>query len=219
MSAGTWLRARTVWLPTWRLWLLLLLLAVLTTGWVMTHVHGWLAVSRPVEDAKYVVVEGWTPDYVARQALDWSKQHGVKLIFTTGILFDKGAFLSNYPTYAEMCADTLKHFGADPAMVKTAPAPETKMGRTRAMAQKLKEKLDAEAIPAGERKINIFTSGPHAFRSWMNFKRALGPGWQVGIVSVPMEGYDAAKWWQYSEGVKNVVEESMGTLFQAVVSK
>lgn len=216
MSPGTWFRPRTLWLPTWRTWLVLLLIVLVGGSWVGTHLHGWLSVSDPIEEAKYVVVEGWVPDSVVHEALVWSKQHGVKLIFTTGIPLDQGQFLSGYPTYAEICAETLKKMGADPAKIRPAPAAKVKTERTRAMAMGLKQALEAEPIPVDDRKINLFTSGTHAFRSHMHFQRVLGRDWQVGVISVPAYGYPASSWWRYSQGVKNVMEEVVGIAFQSL---
>jgi len=216
MSTGRWFRPRTIWLPTWRVWLVLGLIVVLGESWVATRLHGWLAVSAPIEGAPYVVVEGWVPDVVARQALDWSNCHGVKLIFTTGIPLEKGQFLFNYPSHAEICAETLIGMGADPLKVRPAPAAKVGVERTRAMALVLKKALDAEQIPAAERQINLFTSGTHAFRSRMHFQRVLGKDWQVGVVSVPSEGYPADAWWRYSEGVKSVIDEVIGIAVQGL---
>ncbi len=216
MSTGRWFRPRTIWLPTWRVWLPLLLGTILAGGWVVTNVHAWLSVTAPVEDAKYVVIEGWVPDNVVREALDWSNKHGVKRIFTTGVPMDKGEYLSAYPTYAEMCASTLKRMGADSSKIQPAPAAAVKVERTRAMAMGLKQALDMEQIPAADRKINLFTSGTHAFRSRMHFRRALGPEWQVGVVSVPSPGYPPADWWHYSEGVKGVIDEGVGIAVQCL---
>ena len=211
-----WFRPRTLCLPTWRTWLLLCLTVLPAALWAAGQLHPWLSVTDPVADARYVVVEGWVPDRVVQQALDWARKHDAKLIFTTGIPFDQGSYLSNYPTFAEMCADTLKRMGADPAKVKPAPAVKVNLERTRAMATGLKQTLDTMTIPPGERKLNLFTHGTHAFRSRMLFQRALGPSWQVGVVSVAPAGYMPGAWWHYSEGIKSVIEELIAIVGQSM---
>ena len=215
-SPGRWFRPRTISLPTWRTWLLLSLTVLPCTLWVLVHLHPWLSVTDPVEDAPYMVVEGWVGDSVVRQAYDWSKAHPVKMIFTTGIPMEQGGLLANYPTYAEMCAATLVKLGTDPAMVKPAPALKVNLERTRAMAAGLKMAVDAMSIPAGERRLNIFTNGTHAYRSRMLFQRVLGPEWQVGVVSVKPPGYMPGAWWKYSEGVKSVIEEVIAIVGQSL---
>jgi hypothetical protein len=109
--------------------------------------------------------------------------------------------------------------GVDPSKIKPAPARTVNTERTRAMARALREVLDAENIPEAQRRINLFTSGVHARRSWMHFKNELGPTWQVGIVSVPNTNYPASEWWRYSEGVKAVIEELVGIVVQTLGAK
>ena len=213
---GRWFRPRTVSLPTWRTWLLLCLTVLPTALWTASQLHPWLSVTDPIPDARYVVVEGWVPDKVVHQALDWAQKHDAKLIFTTGIPFDQGRYLSNYPTFAEMCADSLKSMGADPAKVKPAPALKVNLERTRAMATGLKQTLDTMVIPPDERKLNLFTNGTHAFRSRMLFQRVLGPSWKVGVVSVTPAGYMPGAWWHYSEGIKSVIEELIAIVGQSM---
>ena len=137
-------------------------------------------------------------------------------IAVTGIPFDQGRYLSNYPTFAEMCADSLKSMGADPAKVKPAPALKVNLERTRAMATGLKQTLDTMVIPPDERKLNLFTNGTHAFRSRMLFQRVLGPSWKVGVVSVTPAGYMPGAWWHYSEGIKSVIEELIAIVGQSM---
>ena len=211
---GRWFRPRTLWFPTWRTLLLLCSTVLPTMLWAVSQLHPWLSMTVPVADAKYAVVEGWVPDRVVGEALVWAKTHETRMFFTTGIPLEQGKFLSNYPTFAEICADTLKRMGADPVKVKPAPAMKVDLERTRAMATGLKQVLDGMNIPPGERKINLFTSGPHAFRSRMHFQSVLGPEWQVGVISVPPVGYVPGSWWKYSEGVKGVIEEVVAILGQ-----
>ena len=206
-NRGRWFRQHTVSLPTWRAWLLLCLTVLPAGLWCLSHLHGWRSVSAPVSDAPYVVVEGWVGDTVVRQAYEWSKTHPVKMILTTGIPMEQGGVLATYPTYAEMCAATLVKLGADPAKVKPAPALKVNLERPTAMAVGLRHAVEELHVPAGDRKLNLFPNGTHAFRSRMLFQRALGPEWQVGVVSVPPPGYMPGAWWKYSEGIKSVLEE------------
>ena len=215
-SPRRWFRPHTLWLPTWRTTLLASVTVLPCLLWVLAQLYPWLSVTAPIEDAKYAVVEGWASDFVVAEAVAWTKKHEVKMIFTTGIPGDMGMYLVKYPTYAEMCADTLRHMGADPAKVTPAPGQNVDRERTRAMAMGLKHALDASQIPAGERKINLFTAGAHAYRSRMHFRRVLGPEWQVGVISVAPVDYFPGGWWNYSEGVKSVIEEIVGIIGQSI---
>lgn len=213
---GRWFRPRTLWLPTWRLWLPVCVIVLPALLWAASQSHRWLSVTDPVPEARYVVVEGWVSDAVVQKAYDWSRAHDTTRIFTTGIPPDQGRLFTSYPTYAEICAQTLKQMGADPARVTPAPALRVNLERTRAMATGLKQVLDKMDIPAGDKKLNLFTNGTHAFRSRLLFQRVLGPEWKVGVVSVKPEGYMPGAWWHYSEGVKSVIEELIAITGQAL---
>ncbi len=209
-----WIRRRSLPLPTWRTWLVLLTGATLLAWWLVPRVHGWLAVVDPVENAPYLIVEGWVPDYVIEEAIEYTKATPVKRIFTTGVPLDAGNFLSEYRDYAHLCAASMAKMGVDPQLICPAPALEVKTERTRAMAAALKKILDAENIPAADRRINIYSLGPHGRRSRSLFQSVLGPDWQVGIVSVPSSDYDESKWYRQSAGVKTVLNEFIALTVQ-----
>ncbi len=204
---GRWWRKRALWCPTWRIWLagvMLLFGAVyVTRAWL----HDWLAVREPVSTARYVVIEGWAPDYVVEEARVWAEAHETRLVFTTGIPLDRGALLSDYKTYAQAAAVTLAKLGYEPGKICPVPAVEIKTERTRAMAEALKQELSAQNVAPEDKKLNIFTLGTHGRRSRRIFQSVLGPEWQIGIVSVPSRNYDAAVWYRQSDGAKTVVNE------------
>jgi len=54
---------------------------------------------------------------------------------------------------------------------------------------------------------NLVSLGPHARRSRLLFAKALGPGYDVGVLSVPDPRYDAAAWWTSSAGFRLVTGE------------
>lgn len=216
MWHGPWLRERTLRLPTWRAWLVIILVGGSSLLWTSLQLHAWLSVHDPVEDAEYVVIEGWVPDTVVWRAVQWAKEHKTKRIYTTGVPIDRSMFTNTEIHYSDICALSAKRMGADPALLRPAPAPEVRRERTRAMAMGLKNALDADAIPAEARKVNVFTLGAHAWRSRYHIQRALGPGWKVGMISVPSTGYSPASWWKSSEGVKTVISELIAIVTQSL---
>ena len=70
-----WFRRRSLPLPTWRTWFVLVTAAALLAWWLVPRMHGWLAVVEPVEDAPYLIVEGWVPDYVMEEAIEYTMLH------------------------------------------------------------------------------------------------------------------------------------------------
>ena len=209
-----WFRRRSLPLPTWRTWFILLTGTALLAWWFVPRIHGWLAVVDPVEEAPYLIVEGWVPDYVMEEAIEYTRAIPVKRIFTTGVPLDAGTFLSEFRDFAHLSAASLAKMGMDPQLICPAPAMEVKTERTRAMAAALKKILDGENIPAADRRINLYTLGTHARRSHRIFQDTLGPDWKVGVVSVPSDEYDAGKWYRQSAGAKTVISELIALTMQ-----
>jgi hypothetical protein len=60
---------------------------------------------------------------------------------------------------------------------------------------------------------NIATVGPHARRSWLLFRRAFGGTVELGIVALKDPMYDPQHWWRTSEGVREVLGESIAYVY------
>jgi hypothetical protein len=202
-------------MPTWRTWFVLLTSGALLAWWLVPKLHGWLAVVEPVEKAPYLIVEGWVPDYVLEEVLDYTREVPVKRIFTTGVPLDSGTFLSEYSNYSQLCAESLAKMGIAKPLICQAPAVASRTERTRAMATALKVILDAENIPAADRRINLFTLGTHGRRSRRIFQDVLGTDWKVGVISVPSHDYDATRWYRQSAGAKTVIDELVALTVQS----
>ncbi len=200
-----WFRLRR--LPTWRIWLPLVALLLLLGAWLGPKVYGWLAITERVAGARYVVVEGWVPDYAVLAAEREFDDLDAKLILTTGIPLDTGSTLIESKDYATVAASTLAKFGMNPKSIYPVPAPAVARDRTAAMAAALKQALDGLNVPAADRKIQLVTFATHARRSRKIFQRELGPDWQVGVVSIADPNYPAEQWYRYSAGAKSVIDE------------
>lgn len=211
-----WFRRRSLPLPTWRTWIVILSAFALLAWIQLPRLHDWLAVVEPVEMAPYLIVEGWAPDYVLEEAADRPKDTAVKRIFTTGVPLDRGTFLSEFRDFAHVSAASLAKMGVDPQLICPAPAMEVKTERTRAMAAALKKILDGENIPAADRRINLYTLGTHGRRSRHIFQETLGSDWKVGVISVPSIDYDASKWYRQSAGAKTVINELIALSVQTI---
>ncbi len=204
---GFWFRRRAMIWPTWRFWLCAFLTLVtlgLTAG---RQLHSWLAVTDPVPDARYLIVEGWVPDDVLNATVVIADDSNATRVFTTGIPVERGSYLVPWKTHAEVAAQTLARLGMDPQRICPVPCAEVKTERTRAMAMALKAVLDAEPVPDTGRRINLVTRGTHARRSRAIFQDVLGPAWQVGVFSIAPVSYDPARWYRQSEGAKGVINE------------
>lgn len=208
------LRRRQVWLPTWRGWLLVLVL-VFSAGYGGLHgIHPFLASNRPVA-SEILVVEGWVPDYALKRGLDLSVEGKYTLLLLAGGTVRGEVNPEPGDTYAHMAMKRLKRIGGDLPHVRMVPSPELlsqpERDRTYASAVAVREWLKEQKVTV--RSINVLTKGPHARRSRLLFEKAFGPGVEVGVIAIPDREYDPSAWWRYSEGVKEVLSEGAAYLY------
>jgi len=208
------LRRRQLVVPTWRGWLVFLLLAGVCGVLIGRKTYSFLAVtdSKP---GGYLVVEGWAPDYVLQQAIGEFNHQTYQKLFTIGGPIEHGAPLSEFKTYAEMAAATLAKMGADTNRLQAAPAPLVRQDRTYAAAVALKKWLIEHNLPATN--INVLSVGPHGRRSRLMFEKAFGKDAEVGIISVAPFEYNQSDWWRSSPGVRGVTSEFLAYLYARII--
>jgi hypothetical protein len=192
--------------PTWQGWLVLLLVIGCVGILAVLEIHPFLAVNEPLPGG-YLVVEGWAPDYALQQAMaEFNRNHYQKLMTTGGPLL-WGAPLSQYKTYAEGAAATLVKLGLNTNSVQAVPSKLVIQDRTYAAAISLRNWFRAHDLTGT--KIHLMTEGPHARRSRLLFRKALGKEVAVGITAIPPRDYDPQHWWRSSAGARTVIGESI----------
>lgn len=204
------LQRRSIILPTWRGWVLLLLVFAVVTGITVRGLHAFLAVNAPIHDG-LLVVEGWTPDYGLSVAIEEFKRDHYDKIYVTGGPIEYGTYLSGYKTYADMGAATLTKLGLDSNVIQAVPAPKVRQDRTYTAAVALKNWWKAHGIKP--ERIHLISDGPHCRRSRLLYQKAMGRDVYIGVTSVPSNEYDEGRWWHYSSGVRNVIGEGLAYLY------
>lgn len=205
-AGGRFFRRRTVWLPTWQGWLVVLLL-VAGAGLAATLLaYPFFAVNDRAS-SRIMVVEGWVPDYAMQQVVEVYKKGDLDKVYVTGVPLDYGAPLSEQGTYAEVGAEVLIKLGLPKEVVQAVPAPRVRQDRTYASAVSLARYLREAGIQV--RSFNLVSMGPHARRSRLLFQKAFGPGVAIGVVSVPHADFDPARWYVSSAGVRSVINEAI----------
>lgn len=204
-SPGKWLRYRR-W-PTWRLFLLLLLVVGGTLAYLAANLHSWLSLHAPLEKPKYYVAEGWLPDYAVGEAGRLFTEDKSNLILTSGGPLDRGSMLSKYKDYANVAASTLAISGISPGRILPTPCDKPLRERTRVMAEAVKAQLDGLNIPPEDKTLNLVSLGVHSRRSCAVYRDVLGPEWKVGVCCVPDQDYDVAQWYKTSSGVRSSLTE------------
>ncbi len=195
---------RQVWLPTWRGWLVLVLLAIFSCGVFIRGIHSFLAVNAPV-DAEVLVVEAWVPNYALKVGMDRAAGRDCRFLLLAGGTVKGEVKTEAGDTYARMAEVRLKHLGGSTKRVRLVESGGPTRDRTYSSAVAVRDWLTANGVETS--KMDVLTVGPHARRSRLLYQQAMGPVVKVGIISVPNREYDAGHWWRYSEGVKEVLSE------------
>jgi uncharacterized SAM-binding protein YcdF (DUF218 family) len=173
-------------------------------------IHPFLAVTAPVQ-ARILVVEGWLPDYAVAEALREFQRHPYDRIYTTGGPLERGTYLTDHDSFADVAAATLRKLGAPHPAVIAVPTTERYRNRTYESAVALRNYLATHQLHPDA--INLVTEGTHARRSRLCFRRALGRDVRVGVISIPNRDYDSNQWWRYSSGIKTILGESLAVLY------
>lgn len=189
-----------------------LALAVLLLGWYLVlSIHPFLAVTHRVP-SRILVVEGWIHIYGVDATVKEFKAGRYDQVLTTGGPVEGlGNSSSIYDTDAYQSAGFLKKAGIPAEDVQSVPSLFVGRDRTYNCAVVLGEwfrKNDPQV-----NAINVLTEDAHARRTRLLFQEALGPGIQVGIISIANPDYDAKRWWRSSAGVREVINESIAYIY------
>jgi uncharacterized SAM-binding protein YcdF (DUF218 family) len=197
-------RRREVTLPTWRGWLLILLLFVGIGTGVVRNLHRFLAVDRPLPGG-VLVVEGWLSDKAMRIATQEVAHSNYSKLYVTGGPLESGAPLSEYQNYAQLGTAVLLKYGISSNALVAVPSPWVPQDRTFTSATTLRTWFrENHENPA---RITVVTYSAHARRSRLLFQQAFGKEVQVGVIAVPPDDYDPRRWWASSQGVRLVISE------------
>jgi len=176
----------------------------------LLQINPFLSPTRPVK-ADALIVEGWLPDYVLKNAVEEFNHGKYRLLVTTGGPLSKGSFLSEYKTYAELSAATIMRLGLKADQVMAVPAPRTTRDRTYASALAVRQWLSASNSDL--HAVNVLSLGPHARRSRLLYQKAFGKEFAIGVISCPDEDYDQKHWWTSSAGVRTMPGEVIAYLY------
>jgi hypothetical protein len=194
-------------------WLVGLTCASLLSVHTLLQVYPFLAINRPLP-ASILVVEGWASNLSLVAALTEFRQHPYTYLVTTGGPIELGGYLANYKTFADLAAATLIKLGMNQKQLIVLPAPHTVRDRTYTSALVLGEWLKQAHL--SDQKINVFTTGPHARRSWLLFRKALAPE-AVGILANANDlDYDPRHWWGFSSGFRSILSELLAYFYALV---
>jgi hypothetical protein len=194
---------------------LLALVVMLALGYMLVlRIHPFLCVTERA-DTDVLVVEGWLDSYALRAGAAEFKSGAYKRVFTTGgPIVGDGVYVNDYRTSASVGADGLKRSGVPANLVQIVASHENGRDRTYQSAVALREWFHKHNLPI--HSINLLTEDAHARRSRLLFQMAFGDEVKVGIISAHNPDYDPAQWWKYSDGVRQVLGESIAYIYSKV---
>ena len=178
---------------------------------IILFVHPFLALTKPVGGDVLVVEGGWLPDYALKKVKDQFEKGRYKLLITVGEKYGVGHPLVHYKSRAEGAASRLYAQGVLPGkIIAVSITVYPRKDRTYFKALAVKKRLDKMGFI--QASIDVASIGVHARRSWVLFKKAC-PLIDVGVISITPNSYDTSRWWLFSEGVRNVISESIAYLY------
>jgi hypothetical protein len=215
---STWFRRRQIWLPTWQ-GALLLVVVVAASGLIaLRHLAGYLATSDPStardgRGASTLIVEGWLDEGGLDAAIALIDRGRYARVIASGGPIDGWREGQSWPTYAERAADYLRRHGVTSIPVVAVAAPESAQDRTFLSAVVVRDWLRSQGVT--NEAVDLFSGGVHARRSRLVFQMAFGPEVAVGVLAAPPRRYALDRWWTTSEGVKAVLDETIGLAWTA----
>jgi uncharacterized SAM-binding protein YcdF (DUF218 family) len=173
--------------------------------------YPFLAVTHRV-NADTLVVEGWVHQYAIRAAANEFQAGHYDRVFTTGgPVAGMGGYTNDYNTSANQGAARLRAEGLAPDRIQAVPSRISDRDRTYSAARALRDWLNEHH--SSVRAINVLTQDVHARRTRLLFEKALGERTNVGVIAVGNPDYDATHWWRYSEGVRDVISETIAYIY------
>ena len=200
---------------SWRTQLLWLFLLTLTLLYLISQLNLFLSTTQPPHQG-WLTIEGWIDDHSLAEAVKYYHDGTYYGILCTGGPIETGHYLTPYRTYSEMTAARLQYLGIPNESIHLIIAPKVQRDRTYASALALRKYLDQHALT--NQTIHLITTGPHARRSHLLFRRALGPNTPVGITALPDPDYPPDRWYAYSKGVRNVFSEAIAYFYAKINS-
>jgi hypothetical protein len=204
----------TIFFPTWMGSLCLAaILFILVAIWV-NYGESYLSLTHKVP-TDILVVEGWIGRKALRAAVDEFDRGGYRYVVASGGL-TSGRWEDQPTSYAEMAASEMIRLGVPKERIFVATAESNENHRTFESAVAVRRVLQAAGIhPQG---VNVFTLGAHGRRSHLVFAKVDGPGTEVGVISWTPPDYLASPWWRSSERAREMLEETIGYLYEALLN-
>jgi uncharacterized SAM-binding protein YcdF (DUF218 family) len=208
---GGLLKRKERWGLSWRGWLLIPSAGLAAAYFAFLNIHPFLAVTHRV-NTNVLVVEGAIQRYAVRAGAEEFRNGSYKRIFTTGGPENgNGGYINDYYTSASVAAESLKKFGIRDDLVQMVPSRVFARERTYSSAVALRDWFREHNLAI--HSFNVLTQDSHARRTQLLYQEAFGENVTVGIIAVSNPDYDPKDWWRYSDGVREVIGETIAYIY------
>jgi uncharacterized SAM-binding protein YcdF (DUF218 family) len=199
------------WSLSLRAWCLVAGIVVIVPLLFFWQAYSFLAVTHRV-NADVLVVEGWVNEHAIDVALREFQSNHYQRVFTTGgPVPGHGRYINDFYTGASVGADLLKKAGIPDESLEMVPSRIVARERTYSSAVALRDWFRNHNLQI--HSFNVLTEDCHARRTRLLYQKAFGEKFVVGIIAVSNPDYDSKDWWRYSDGVREVLGESIAYVY------
>jgi len=212
VAASHLVRCRTCRVLTWKGRALVFAVFLLLAAAGVRLIHPFLAVSAPV-NATVLAVEGWAPERTYIEVAELFRSSRSQILLIVVAVYEGDDLHEEEPGvyYDDYLRGVVSKSGIPQEAIHVLLCPATHRDRTYHSARVTRRWLDENRPDAVA--INVATLGPHARRSRLLWQKAFEPGSDIGVVALQDKTYDASHWWRSSEGVRDVLSETLAYLY------
>ena len=206
---------RERWGLTWLGRLVVLGVALAATVGFVLGAHPFLAVKQPAP-ADFLVVEGWVPERVFWQVADLFRTGGYERVVIVVPTYPGDPVIDPYGVRLDdYLADWIAMVGVPRSKVDVILSPSANRDRTYHAAKVVRQWLEEQGRSLST--IVLVTLGPHARRSRLLYRMALGDDVVRGVIPLYDDTYDPQHWWRSSAGVRTVLSEALAYVYAKLV--
>jgi len=144
-------------------------------------------------------------------AAEYERGHNRHLFMTGGPIIGKGGYIIDFFTSASVAADLIKRAGIPGEAIQIAPSRVIDRERTYSAVVALRDWFREHHTPV--HSINVVTEAAHARRTRLLYQKAIGRNVTVGVTAISNPDYDPKQWWRYSDGIREVIGESIAYIY------
>jgi hypothetical protein len=183
------------------------------TSVLVLNLNPFLSLTSRVP-SETLVVDGWMPTYDLERAANEYKSGNYRSVLVVRGVYEFDAIGLDRP-WDDYVADILVRCGVPHERLNSVLFAGLKRDRTYTSALAIKKWFEQNSMQLSA--INVVTTGPHARRSRLLYRIALGNKVDVGVIGLDEPSYDSTHWWRTSEGIREVLSETLAYIYAKLI--